>query len=147
MHRECIINVSCEEPLPIFVTRRQKLSESLVLKKCHLTPMFLFKMPTGGFICTFSLIIFLLVTLRTSKFRNQFTISSNYFDTRSVLIRETCSGLLRLSEMTSELITFNHLRYHSSSTAMGTRKPTWRGTDETPLCLPHRTKFLGFFDL
>jgi hypothetical protein len=28
---------------------------------------------------------------------------------------------LRFSEMTSELITFNHLRCHSSSTALGTR--------------------------
>ena len=39
--------------------------------------------------------------------------------------------------MTSELITFNHLRCHSSSTALGTRtgyrKPTQRGTNETPL--------------
>ena len=41
--------------------------------------------------------------------------------------------------MTSELITFNHLRCHSSSTALGTRtgywKPTLRGTDETPQSL------------
>ena len=39
--------------------------------------------------------------------------------------------------MTSELITFNHLRCHSTSTAMGTRtgywKPTWRSTDEATL--------------
>ena len=38
--------------------------------------------------------------------------------------------------MTSELINFNHLRCHSSSTALGTRtgyrKPTRRGTDENP---------------
>ena len=38
--------------------------------------------------------------------------------------------------MTSELITFYHLRCRFSSTALGTRtgylKPTWRGTDETP---------------
>jgi hypothetical protein len=34
----------------------------------------------GGFICTFSLLISLSITLRTSKFRNQFTISSKYFD-------------------------------------------------------------------
>ena len=38
--------------------------------------------------------------------------------------------------MTSQLIAFNHLRCHSSSTALGTRtgywKPTRRGTDETP---------------
>ena len=38
--------------------------------------------------------------------------------------------------MTSELITFNDLRCHSSSIALGTRigywKPTQRGTDETP---------------
>ena len=34
--------------------------------------------------------------------------------------------------MTPELITFNHLRWYSSSTALGTRtcywKSTWRGT-------------------
>ena len=45
-------------------------------------------------------------------------------------------SLLRFSEITSKLITFNHLRCHSSSTALGTRtaywKPTRRGTDETP---------------
>ena len=38
--------------------------------------------------------------------------------------------------MTSELITFNHLGYHSSSKALGTKtgywKPTGRGTDKTP---------------
>ena len=37
--------------------------------------------------------------------------------------------------MTSELIIFNHLRCHSSSTALGTRNGYWkqnqRGTDET----------------
>ena len=47
-------------------------------------------------------------------------------------------SFLRFSKMTSELITFNHLRCHSSSTALGTRtgywKPTRRGTDETPHC-------------
>ena len=41
--------------------------------------------------------------------------------------------------MTSELIRFNHLRCHSSWTALWTRtgywKPTRRGTDETPHCL------------
>ena len=36
--------------------------------------------PLGGFICTFSLLISLSITLRTSKFRNQFTISSKYFE-------------------------------------------------------------------
>ena len=45
-------------------------------------------------------------------------------------------SLLKFSEMTSELITFHHLRCHSSSTALRTRtgywKPTQRGTDETP---------------
>ena len=43
-------------------------------------------------------------------------------------------SLLRFSEMTSELITFNHLRCHSSSTPFGTDywKPTQRGTDKTP---------------
>ena len=39
------------------------------------------------------------------------------------------------SEMTSEMIIFNHLSSHSGSTALGTRidywKPTRRGTDET----------------
>ena len=43
-------------------------------------------------------------------------------------------SLLRFSKMTSQLIKFNPLRCHSSSTALGTRtgEPTWRGTDETP---------------
>ena len=53
--------------------------------------------------------------------------------------------LLRFSEMTYELIIFNHLRCHSSSPALGTRtgyrKPTWRGTGETPLstCFAHES--------
>ena len=34
----------------------------------------------GGFICTFFLLISLSITLQTSKFRNQFTISSKYFE-------------------------------------------------------------------
>ena len=41
--------------------------------------------------------------------------------------------------MTSELITFNHLRCNSSSTALGTKTGCWkqtqRGTDETRLIL------------
>ena len=45
-------------------------------------------------------------------------------------------SLLRFSKMISELITFNHLRCHSSSRALVTRtgywKPTRRGTDEIP---------------
>ena len=49
--------------------------------------------------------------------------------------------------MTSELMTFNHLRCHSSSTALGTRtgycKLTWRGTYETPLWLVQLTESLG----
>ena len=40
------------------------------------------------------------------------------------------------SAKTSEMITFNHLRCHSNSTALGTRTgywtPTQRGTEETP---------------
>ena len=72
----------------------------------------------GGFICTFSLPISLSITQRTSKFRNQFTIGTKYFDNeRPILVL----SLLRFSEMTSELITFNHLIYHSSSTALGTK--------------------------
>ena len=46
----------------------------------------------GGFICTFSLLISFLITLQTSKFRNQFTISSKYFDMDCYLKRETYSG-------------------------------------------------------
>ena len=42
----------------------------------------------GGFICTFSLLISLSFTLQTSKFRNQFTISSKYFDMICYLKRE-----------------------------------------------------------
>ena len=44
---------------------------------------------------------------------------------------------MRLSEMTSEWVMFNHLQCHFSSTALGTRtgywEPTQRGTDEIPL--------------
>ena len=46
----------------------------------------------GGFICTFSLLNSLSITLRTSKFRNQFTISSKYFDMACYLKREAYSG-------------------------------------------------------
>ena len=45
--------------------------------------------PIGGFNCTFSLSISLSITLRTSKFRNQFTISSKYFDMVCYLKQET----------------------------------------------------------
>ena len=87
----------------------------------------------GGFICTFSLSISLWITLWTCKFRNQFTISSKYL---GMAIPIFVPSLLRFSEMTSELIRFNHLVCHSSSTALGTRtgywKPTCRGKDETP---------------
>ena len=55
-------------------------------------------------------------------------------------------SLLRFSEMPSELITFNHLRCHYSSTALGTRtgywKPTRRGTDETSYGCFHTTGFV-----
>ena len=94
----------------------------------------------GGFICTFSLLISLSLIFQTSKFRNQFIISSKYLiwfvteNERPILVL----SLLRCSEMTSELITFNNLRCHTNSTALGTRtgywKPTRRGTDETPQC-------------
>ena len=45
----------------------------------------------GGFICTFSLSISLSITLRTSKLRNQFTISSKYLDMACYLEQETYS--------------------------------------------------------
>ena len=55
-------------------------------------------------------------------------------------------SLLRFSKMTYELITFNHLRHHSSSTALGTRtsywKPTRRGTDENPQNLMRKQQIL-----
>jgi hypothetical protein len=44
-----------------------------------------------GFICTFSLLISLSITLQTRKFRNQFKISSKYFDMACYLKRETFS--------------------------------------------------------
>ena len=59
----------------------------------------------GGFICTFSHLISLSITLQTSKFRNQLPISLKYFDMafhkneRPILVL----SLLRFSEMTSEL--------------------------------------------
>ena len=44
------------------------------------TDVTLCKKLEGGFIYTFSLLISLSITLQTSKFRNQFIISSKYFD-------------------------------------------------------------------
>ena len=92
----------------------------------------------GGFIFTFSLLISLSIILQTSKFMNQFTISWKYFDMACRVLpktRDLFLSLLRFSEMTSKLIIFNHLRCHSSSTALRTRsgywKPTQRCTDET----------------
>ena len=63
-------------------------------------------------------------------------------------------SLLSYHEMTSELITFNYLICHSSSTALGTRtgywKPTQKGTDETPHCVAsliiYHFGFIHFFD-
>ena len=46
----------------------------------------------GGFICTLFLLISLSITLQTSKFRNQFTISLKYFDMACYLKRESYSG-------------------------------------------------------
>ena len=48
----------------------------------------------GGFICTFSLLISPSITLPSSKFMNQFTISSKYFDMVCYLKQETYSGLI-----------------------------------------------------
>ena len=46
----------------------------------------------GDFICTFSLLTSLSITLQTSKFRKQFTISSKYFDMACYSKQETYSG-------------------------------------------------------
>ena len=61
----------------------------------------------GGFICTFSLSISLSITLQTSKFRNQYTISSKDLDMVRYLKQERhllLVSLLSYSKMTSELI-------------------------------------------
>ena len=87
----------------------------------------------GGFICTFSLLIFLSITLQTSKFRNQFKI---FWYGVLPIMRDLFWSYLFWGSAKWQLITFNHLRCHSSSRALGTRtgywKPTQRGTDETP---------------
>ena len=65
-----------------------------------------YKTLLGVFICTFSLLIFLSITsLQTSKFRNQFTISSKYFDVVCYLKLERpilFLSLLGYSEMLSQ---------------------------------------------
>ena len=92
----------------------------------------------GGFICTFSPLISLSITLRTINFRNQFRIRAKYFDMACYLKQETYISfeVQRNVNWSSELIIFNYLRCRSNSTALGTRtgywKPTRRGTDETP---------------
>ena len=46
------------------------------------------------FIYNFSLLIFLSFTFKSNKYRNQFSISSTYFDMVGYLKRETCSSLI-----------------------------------------------------
>ena len=59
-------------------------------------------------------------------------------------------SLLRFSKMTSEQITFNHLRCHSSPTELGIRtgywRPTWRGTDHPPTSV-YVESFLKFINV
>ena len=61
----------------------------------------------GGFICTFSLLISLSIILRSSKFRNQFTISSKYFDIMCYLKRETYSGPISFEVQRNDIWTDN----------------------------------------
>ena len=92
----------------------------------------------GGFHLYLFPFIFLSITLQTSKFRNQFTISSKYFDMACYKKWATYSGPISFEVQKNDIwTTFNHLRCLSSSTTLGTRtgywKPTRRGTDEIPL--------------
>ena len=70
----------------------------------------------GGFICTFSLLISLSITLRTSKFRNHFTISSKYFDMVCYLKRETFSGPISFEVQRNDIWTDNIQSFDSSNT-------------------------------
>ena len=72
-----------------------------------------------GFICTFSLLIYPSITLRSSKFRNRFIISSKYFHMVFYLKWETYSGPFSFEVQGNDIWTdkFNHLRCHSNSTA------------------------------
>ena len=59
------------------------------------------------FICTFSLLISLSITLQTSEFKNKFTISSNYFDMACYLKRETYSGPISFEVQQNDIWTDN----------------------------------------
>ena len=61
----------------------------------------------GGFIGAFSLLIILSNPLQTSKFRNQFTISSNYFDMAFYLKWETYSGPISFEVQWNDIWTDN----------------------------------------
>ena len=61
----------------------------------------------GGFICTFSLLISLSITLWSSKFRNQFTISSKYFDMVCYLKQGTYSGPISFEVQRNDIWTDN----------------------------------------
>ena len=78
--------------------------------------------------------ISLSIALWTSKFRNQFTISSKYFDMACYLKREAFSGLISFEVQRNDIWTDNIQSFET--TALGTRtgywKPTQRGTDEPP---------------
>jgi hypothetical protein len=61
----------------------------------------------GGFICTFFLSISLLITLWTSKFRNQFTTSSKYIDMVCYLKQESYSGPVSFEVQPDDIWTDN----------------------------------------
>ena len=61
----------------------------------------------GSFICSLSLLLSLSITLRTSKFRNQFTISSKDFDMVCYLKRETYSGPISFEVQRNDIWTDN----------------------------------------
>ena len=67
------------------------------------TKVIIEKFHRGDFICTFSLLISLSITLRTNKFRNQLTISSKYFDMVCYLKQEAYSVPISLEVQQNDI--------------------------------------------
>ena len=100
----------------------------------------------GGFICTFSLLISLSITLQTSKFRNQFTISSKYFDMACYLKREAYSGSISFEVQWNDIWTYYFKIFWTDCELipeLTISQYDWKGiqkgkgTDETLQCRGH----------
>ena len=102
-----------------------------VIFDCSISAIFCTKWKMGGFIWfPFQLHCKLVSSGISSQSVQNILIWRVTLNERPILVL----SFLRFGEMTSELITFNHLRCHSSSTALGTRTGYWKLTRRVEFC-------------